>query len=66
MRIKVNGEDSEAPPEMSIQELISARGATQPAVIVELNGAIIHRELWMNTRIQPGDCLEIIHVLGGG
>jgi sulfur carrier protein len=66
MLIKLNGEDSEVPAVMSIQELISARGSIKSSVIVELNGTIVHRELWASTPIKPGDCLEIIHVLGGG
>jgi sulfur carrier protein len=66
MLIKVNGQESEVSKELSIQELISARGLFKSTVIVELNGAIIHRESWANTQIKSDDCLEIIHILGGG
>jgi sulfur carrier protein len=64
--IKINGTESEVSDGLSGQELISIRGLPDKAVMVELNGAIVRRELWKSTQIRPEDCLEIIRIIGGG
>jgi sulfur carrier protein len=64
--ININGMAAEAPEGLSLQDLLSTKGLPDKAVIIELNGAIIRRDLWESTRLGPGDSLEIVRIIGGG
>ncbi len=66
MLIRINGTESEVADNITIQGLLSARKLTGAAILIELNGAIIARELWENTTLNPDDSLEIIRLIGGG
>ena len=66
MLIKINGTQSEISDNISIHGLVLARKLPGNAIIIELNGTIITRELWENTRLNPDDSLEIIRIIGGG
>ncbi len=66
MLIKINGTESGVADNVTIQGLLSARKLTGAAIIIEVNGAIIARELWENTTLNPDDSLEIIRIIGGG
>jgi sulfur carrier protein len=64
--ITVNGEA--APLEVTtVAELLAARGVNgQRGVAVALNDAVVPRPQWPQARLQPGDRVEIIRVVGGG
>ena len=66
MLIKVNGTESNVVDNVTIQGLLSARNMMGTAIIIELNGAIITRELWENTKLNSDDSLEVIRMIGGG
>lgn len=66
MLIKINGKESEISDNTSINNLISDRKLPTAAIIVELNGTIVARGLWETTKLNPGDSLEIIRIIGGG
>ena len=66
MLIKINGTESEVADNVAIQGLLSARKLTGAAIIIEVKGAIIARELWENATLNPDDSLEIIRIIGGG
>ena len=66
MLIKVNGTESNVVDNVTIQGLLSARNMMGTAIIIELNGKIIDRELWENTKLNPDDSLEVIRMIGGG
>jgi len=65
MLITINGVQSEI-FDTSIRGLISARNLPDDAIIIELNGTIVTRELWESTSLNPDDNLEIIRIIGGG
>ena len=66
MLIKINGTESEIADNLTIHSLLSARNTMGTAIIIELNGKIIDRELWENTKLNPDDSLEVIRMIGGG
>lgn len=66
MLIKINGMESEVIDNVTIQGLLSARNMTISAIIIELNGTIIVRDLWETTTLNSGDSLEVIRMIGGG
>jgi sulfur carrier protein len=63
--IKINGQESETEEAISIGSLVSFR-KLPGNIIIELNGTLIARECWGNTRLNPGDKLEIVRIIGGG
>ena len=69
MRLKVNGEIKELQVEAnspSLFSIISLLVDNPHLVVVELNGEIISPEVWINTKIKHGDCLEVVTIVGGG
>jgi sulfur carrier protein len=64
--IRINGEG--APLEATtIAELLAQKGvADGKGVAVALNGQIVRRQSWMETKLSPGDNVEIVQVRQGG
>ena len=68
MQLKINGEiktinDSN---EELLEALLENLGYKPQLVVVELNGEIISPEVWTNTSIKHGDCLEVVTIVAGG
>jgi sulfur carrier protein len=65
--IKVNGvaEELAAP---TVAALLETRGIAAGArgVAVALNGAVVPRAAWAETRLSAGDAVEIIKAMSGG
>jgi len=69
MEIKLNGEIKtikNTDKEFFLEGLISHLGYQTQLVVVELNGAIVNQQEWLNTKIKDGDCLEVVTIVGGG
>ncbi len=66
MLIRIGGEASEVPDGTSITDLLRTRGLPDKNIIVELNGDIVRADRWDSTRLAPGDCLEMVHLVLGG
>jgi sulfur carrier protein len=66
MLLKINGKPAEIPEETSLLNLIELKNIPSKILILELNGNIIQREKWQDTRLNSGDKLEIIRIIGGG
>jgi sulfur carrier protein len=65
--IRVNGE-SEALGVATIAALLDNKeiGADARGVAVALNGAVVPRAAWRETRLSPGDAVEIVRARQGG
>jgi sulfur carrier protein len=65
--IKVNGA-TEALAAATIAALLDARGIAAGArgVAVALNGAVVPRAAWSDTKLSAGDEVEIIKAMSGG
>ena len=68
MQLKINGEIKTInnSNEESLEALLENLGYKPQLVVVELNGEIISPEVWTNTKIKHGDCLEVVTIVGGG
>tara|TARA_B100000945_G_scaffold18951_1_gene13833 strand:- start:309 stop:521 length:213 start_codon:yes stop_codon:yes gene_type:complete len=69
MQIKLNGEIKtidHADEAISLESLITQLDYQPQLIVVELNGAIITPQGWINTKIKDGDCLEVVTIVGGG
>ncbi|HKU94541.1 MAG TPA: sulfur carrier protein ThiS [Vineibacter sp.] len=67
MEISVNGK-SEALACTTVAELLAGKGVEPNGrgVAVAVNGRIVPRAVWPDTRLAPGDAVEIVRALKGG
>jgi sulfur carrier protein len=69
MTLYINAEERifpDAPDPFTLAALIESLGMKSDRVAVELNRDIIPRDHWSQTQLKDGDCLEIVHFVGGG
>ncbi len=66
MDIQLNGETRPFPSSLTLAGLLAAEGLAERRVAVEVNGQIIPRGQHGQWRLNEGDVVEIVHVLGGG
>ena len=65
MNITTNGEAATI-EELTVQEYLLSLGIDPRRVAVELNRDILPKAQYEATRLKDGDCLEIVHFVGGG
>jgi thiamine biosynthesis protein ThiS len=66
MRVTVNGEVQELPPEATVTTVLAVLEIAPQGVAVERNRAIVPKSLYAQTVLQDGDALEIVQFVGGG
>ena len=66
MKITLNGNEQEIGDDLSLHELLESSGFRGKRVAVEINRHIVPRSLHSERRINAGDCIEIVHAIGGG
>jgi thiamine biosynthesis protein ThiS len=66
MRIVLNGETTEVPEGLSVRGLLEHLRIAAPRVAVEVNRAIVRRDLHDSHRLADGDRIEVVTFVGGG
>ncbi len=66
IRIVVNGEPREIPPQESIASLLRFLGLPTERLAVELNKVIVRKRDWDSTGVADGSRIEIVEFVGGG
>ena len=66
IEITVNGEARQIASDITVADLVAGWELTPQRLAIEHNLLILARSLWAETRLQPGDRLEIVHFVGGG
>jgi sulfur carrier protein len=66
MQLLVNGDPLELPDDARVVTLIERMQLTGKRLAVEVNGQVITRSAHAETRLQPGDRVEIVQAIGGG
>jgi len=68
MDIRVNNETKRVETDATVADLMGTLGFESAArgVAVALNGAVVPRSSWHETRLNDGDAIEIIHAVQGG
>ena len=67
MIINLNNRNEELPQEsMTITEILGFKNFTFPQIVVKLNGKLIKKPDYTNTKVMNGDILNIIHLISGG
>jgi len=64
--IKLNGRELTLDHGLDIASLLEKTGAPAKGLVVELNGKIIHKQMYKQTCIKEGDEVELIRLVGGG
>jgi len=66
MQVTINGESRDFPGEMTVLELLVSLGLTDRRVAVEINRELVTRSLHATRKINSGDAIEIVSLVGGG
>ncbi len=64
--VTLNGKPASVPAGSTIHNLLQAKELAEKLVVVELNGTIVPRSDFGQTRFKAGDQVEIVHFVGGG
>lgn len=66
LNILVNGENRETPAGTTVLTLLDQLGLNAGRVAIEYNLQILPKTKWNETKVAPGDRLEIVQFVGGG
>jgi sulfur carrier protein len=66
IEIAVNGESREIPGGTTVTELLGILEITADRIAVEVNREIVTRSLHATHRLEDGDRVEIVTMVGGG
>jgi sulfur carrier protein len=67
MKIILNNEETILEKDgITVSEILRFKNFTFKMLVIKLNGKVIKKENYANTRINEGDDLSIIHLLSGG
>ena len=66
MQLTVNGKPRDAADDATILTFLEDSEIDPRIVAVERNGEIVKREHWSDVRLEAGDTLEIVRMVGGG
>lgn len=66
MQIRLNGQDYPLAEPASIVDLLQQLDLVGKRLAVEVNEQIIPKSRHAATLLQAGDCVEIVHAIGGG
>ena len=64
--LTVNGETYPFSEKLMVSSLLGEISKNSGMIVVEVNGEIIPSELFSKVLLNEGDCIEIIHFVGGG
>ena len=66
MPITLNGKPHDLDGERTIFELIDTLSVKANQVAVAVNGEVVTRRQWPETRVRDGDIVEVVRAVGGG
>ncbi len=64
--IILNGKEKEQYSDLSLTELLQREGYDIRKIAVEINGEIISKSVYKETRVKSGDKVEVVSFVGGG
>ncbi|HMT07597.1 MAG TPA: sulfur carrier protein ThiS [Pyrinomonadaceae bacterium] len=64
--IILNGERRDIAGEVDLETLVNDLDLPSKRLAVELNGAVVRRTDWPQTKVSDGDRIEVVHFVGGG
>ena len=64
--IRVNEQDMEWEPGMTIQDVLDRRKYTFPLIVVKVNDALVRKEHYASYQISDRADVRVIHLISGG
>ena len=66
IEVQVNGEPRHVAENLSVHDFLGSLDLNPALIVVERNGTILRRADYKDTKVEPGDTLELVHFVGGG
>jgi sulfur carrier protein len=66
MEITLNGQAREVPAATTARQLIAMLDLEGRRLAMEINQEVVPRSRLDELQLQQGDCIEIVHAIGGG
>jgi sulfur carrier protein len=66
VEIRVNGQQRRVAKDATVADLLAELDLAGKPVAVEVNLELVPRQRHAEHRLAPGDCLEIVTLVGGG
>lgn len=66
MKITLNEQPHTCPDNSRVVDIIQAEYGERAGIAVALNGDVVSRSQWSETRISENDRLDIFHAVAGG
>lgn len=66
MRVIVNGQPRDVPPQLTVARLLAELNVDPKYVAVEINEQLVPRGLHDHRELAEGDRLEVVTLVGGG
>lgn len=64
--IRVNKEEMEWEPGMTVQDVLDRRNYTFPMIVVKVDGEVVPREAYATYQVEDGAEVWAIHLISGG
>ncbi|MGH7564128.1 MAG: sulfur carrier protein ThiS [Gemmatimonadota bacterium] len=66
IEVVANGRVRAVPAGSMVREFLIELNLDPDVVVVERNGEILSRDRFADVRLETGDTLEVVHIVGGG
>ena len=66
--LKINGQEKEFPDGIppTLAELLDELGISQATVVAQIDGQIVQRKAFAQSKLLAGQSIEMLRVMGGG
>ncbi len=66
MKVIVNGKAMEVTENTNLYDLLQSPKVKADTIIVVLNDVVVRKDMWTETVLKEGDCMELVSLVGGG
>lgn len=66
MTIRVNQEEMEWEPNLTVQDVLVRRKYTFPMIVVKVNDVVVSKEAYDSFLVPEGADVQVIHLISGG
>jgi thiamine biosynthesis protein ThiS len=66
MELLVNGRPTTLPADATVEDVLKQFSLVPQRVAIEVNEQLVRRSGYAQTRLRPGDRVEIVTLVGGG
>jgi sulfur carrier protein len=66
MKVTANGKTMEVTENTNLYDLLQSSKVKADTIIVILNDIVVRKDMWTETVLNEGDCMELVSLVGGG